>query len=146
MASTKELRLGSAGPTRRGSRFRGCSTFAAFALLLAVIGVYGVMSYLVTQGTHDIGVRMALGAQRRTIVGLVLRQGLAMTALGIGAGLVGAAALTRVMAALLFGVSATDAATFSAVPLLLAAIAALASYIPARRATRVDPVVALREE
>ena len=120
--------------------------FAAFALILAAVGVYGVMSYLVTQGTHDLGVRMALGAQRSSIVRLVVRHGLELTAAGIVAGLIGAAALTRVMANLLFGVSATDLVTFSSVPLLLAAIALLASYLPARRATRVDPVVALREE
>ena len=90
--------------------------FALFALILAVVGVYGVMSHLVTQGTHDIGVRMALGAQRRAIVGMVLRQGMELTGAGIVGGLIGAAALTRVMASLLFGVSATDVLTFSAVP------------------------------
>jgi predicted permease len=120
--------------------------FALFALILAAVGVYGVMSYLVTQGTHEIGVRMALGAQARTVLSLVLRQGLALTGAGIAAGLMGAIVLTRVMASLLFGISATDAVTFSAVPLILAAIACLACYLPALRATRVDPVVALRNE
>ena len=120
--------------------------FAVFALLLAAVGVYGVMSYLVTQGTHDIGVRMALGAQRSSILGLVVRQGLELTGVGIVLGLIGAAALTRVMASLLFGVSAMDVVTFSAVPLILAVTAAFACYLPARRATRVDPVIALREE
>ncbi|HYN07799.1 MAG TPA: ABC transporter permease [Vicinamibacterales bacterium] len=120
--------------------------FAAFALILAIVGVYGVMSYLVTQGAHDIGVRMALGAQRGNIVLMVLRQGMELTGAGVVVGLIGAAVLTRVMASLLFGVSATDAMTFSAVPLILIAIALLASFIPARRATRVNPVVALRDE
>ena len=120
--------------------------FALFALLLAIVGVYGVMSYLVSQGTHDIGVRMALGAQRSSIVGLVLRQGMALTVVGIVAGLIGAALLTRVMASLLFGISTTDLVTFSAVPLILATIAVIASYLPALRATRLDPVIALRDE
>ena len=122
------------------------SAFALFALILAAIGVYGVMSYLVTQSTRDIGVRVALGAQRGNIIGMVVRQGMELAVVGIAAGLIGAAVLTRVMASLLFGVSATDAATFSAVALVLALIAMLATYIPAQRATKVDPIVALREE
>jgi putative ABC transport system permease protein len=120
--------------------------FAAFALLLAAVGIYGVMSYLVTQSTHDLGVRVALGAQPGNIIGLVVRQGMELVATGILAGLAGSAALTRVMASLLFSVSATDAATFSAVAAILAAVAFAATVIPARRATRVDPMVALREE
>ena len=120
--------------------------FALFALLLAIVGVYGVMSHLVTQGAHDIGVRMALGAERGRILTMVLRQGMELTGAGIVVGLAGAALLTRVMASLLFGVSTTDLATFSVVPIVLIATAALASYIPARRATRVDPVTALRDE
>ncbi|WP_348264622.1 ABC transporter permease [Telmatobacter sp. DSM 110680] len=120
--------------------------FAAFAMLLAAVGLYGVMSYLVTQSTHDIGILVALGARRENIVALVVQQGMRLTLIGIFAGLIGAAALTRVIASLLYGVSATDAATFLAVPVLLAAVAFAATVIPAWRASSVDPMVALREE
>jgi ABC-type antimicrobial peptide transport system permease subunit len=120
--------------------------FAAFALLLAGVGLYGVMSYLVTQSTRDIGVRVALGARPGDIIGLVVRQGMELLVLGVMAGLAGAAALTRVMASLLFGISTIDAATFAVVPALLAAVAFAATVIPAMRATRVDPIVTLREE
>jgi putative ABC transport system permease protein len=120
--------------------------FAVFALVLAAVGVYGVMSYLVAQGTHDIGVRMALGADTGNIVALVVRQGMALGGIGIAAGLIGAALVTRVMSSLLFGVSAHDGVTFSAVVVILAAAAFAATVIPARRATKVDPMVALREE
>jgi predicted permease len=122
------------------------AAFASFAMLLAAVGLYGVMSYLVNQSTRDIGVLMALGARSGDVIKLVLRQGMQLAAIGIAAGLAGAALLTRVMASLLFGVSATDAATFSAVAALLAAVAFAATIIPAWRTTRVDPVVALREE
>ena len=122
------------------------SAFAVFALILAAVGVYGVMSYLVTQSTHEIGVRIALGAQHSTIVRQVLRRGMELALIGIAAGLVGAIGLTRVMASLLFGVGATDTVTFSAVTLILAMVSLLATYLPAMRATLVDPVVALREE
>jgi putative ABC transport system permease protein len=122
------------------------AAFAAFAMLLAAVGLYGVMSHLVTQNTHDIGVLMALGARPGDILGLVLRQGMELAVIGISVGLVGAVALTRVMASLLFKVSTTDAATFGGVPVLLAAVAFAATVIPAWRTTRVDPVVALREE
>jgi predicted permease len=122
------------------------AAFAGFAMLLAAVGLYGVMSYLVTQNTHDIGVLMALGARPGDILGLVLRQGMELAVIGIVAGLAGAFALTRVMASLLFGVSTMDAATFGGVPVLLAAVAFAATAIPAWRTTRVDPVVALREE
>jgi putative ABC transport system permease protein len=120
--------------------------FALFALLLAAVGIYGVMSYLVTQSTHDIGVRVALGAGPGNIIGLVVREGMQLVGIGIVAGLLGAMALTRVMSTLLFGVSARDGLTFGAVALLLALVALAATVIPARRATRVDPMVALREE
>jgi predicted permease len=120
--------------------------FAVFALLLASVGLYGVMSYLVTQSTHDIGILLALGARPGNIIGLVVRQGMQLTLIGIIAGLTGAAALTRVIASLLFGVSTRDVATFLAVPVLLAAVAFAATVIPALRATSVDPLVALREE
>jgi predicted permease len=120
--------------------------FAVFALLLASVGLYGVMSYLVTQSTHDIGILLALGARPENIIGLVVRQGMQLTLIGILAGLTGAAILTRVIASLLFGVSSTDVATFLAVPVLLAAVAFAATVIPALRATSVDPLVALREE
>ena len=120
--------------------------FAAFALLLAAVGLYGVMSYLVTQSTHDIGILVALGARRENVLALVVRQGMQLTLVGILAGLIGAAALTRVIASLLFGVSAMDIATFLTVPALLALVALAATAIPAWRASGVDPMVALREE
>jgi len=122
------------------------SAFASFALLLAAVGLYGVMSYLVSQSTRDIAVRMALGARPGAILGMVVRQGMELAAVGILAGLAGAAAVTRVMGSLLFEVGATDATTFAAVPGILAAVAFAATAIPALRATRVDPTVALREE
>ncbi|MGB7232491.1 MAG: ABC transporter permease [Candidatus Acidiferrum sp.] len=120
--------------------------FAVFALLLAAVGLYGVMSHLVSQSTHDLGVLVALGARPANIVKLVVRQGMELAGVGILAGLAGAFALTRVMTSLLFGVSTMDAVTFGSVPLLLAAVAIAATAIPAWRATRVDPMVALREE
>jgi predicted permease len=120
--------------------------FAGFAMLLAAVGVYGVMQWLVSQSTRDIGVRIALGAQPANILGLVVRQGMELAAIGIVGGLIGAVALTRAMASLLFGVTATDPATFIAVALILGVVAFIATVIPARQAIGVDPMVALREE
>ena len=120
--------------------------FAGVALTLAAVGIYGVMSYSVAQRTHEIGIRMALGAQTGAVLKLAVGYGLKLVIAGIAIGLIAAFALTRVMSTLLFGVTATDATTFTLISLLLIAVAALASYIPARRATKVNPIVALRYE
>ncbi|MDE3165184.1 MAG: FtsX-like permease family protein, partial [Acidobacteriota bacterium] len=117
---------------------------AAIALLLSLIGIYGVIGYSVAERTREIGIRMALGADRAGILGLVLRQGLAPAAAGIAFGLAASLALTRLLAGLLYRVSAVDPLTYIGGPLLFAAAALLAAWLPARRATRIDPVDALR--
>jgi putative ABC transport system permease protein len=122
------------------------AVFAALALLLAAIGIYGVMAYAVAQRTAEIGVRMALGAGRREVFGLIVGDGLKLAAAGIGVGLILSLALSRTIRTLLFGVAAADPLTFGATTALLVAVAAVASVIPAHRAARVDPIVALRME
>ncbi len=130
------------------SRFymRLMEIFAAIAVLLAAVGIYGMMAYFVSERTREIGIRIALGAQRGNVLGMVAKLGLKLTLIGIVIGIALAIGLTRLIAKLLFGVSATDPITFAAVAMVLAAVALLACYIPARRATRVDPMVALRYE
>jgi putative ABC transport system permease protein len=122
------------------------SIFASVALVLAVIGIYGVVSYSVTQRTHEIGIRAALGANSGNIMGLVLRGGMAPVVLGLVLGLAGVFGLTRLVSSLLFGVGEHDPITIAAVALILAAVALIACYIPAQRAAKVDPSVALRCE
>ncbi len=143
--NTMDQRLHFSLARRRFSMFL-LGAFAVIASILAAIGIYGVMSYSVTRRTHEIGIRVALGARSGSILTLVIRQGFVLASIGIGVGLIGAFLLTRVMSSLLFEVSATDPFTFVATPLLLASVSLLASYIPARRAARVDPMVALRCE
>lgn len=132
--------------SRRGFTMTLLAMFAVVALILAVVGIYGVISYSVTQRRHEIGVRLALGAEKMSILKLIIGQGMKLALVGIGVGLAAAVALTRLLSTLLYGISATDLATFLSTPLILIAVAFLASYIPARRATKLDPMIAIRNE
>jgi len=132
-----------AGPRSTTSIF---VLFAALAVLLGAVGIYGVISYSVAQRTREIGIRMALGAKRSEVLRMVLRQSTFLALAGVAVGLIGALLLTRGMASLLYGVGAADPATYAGVSFLLISVALAASYLPARRAMRVDPVVALRYE
>ena len=122
------------------------SVFALVALLLAAIGIYGALAYNAAQRSHEIGIRIALGAQKRDVLWLIVRQGLALALIGVALGLAAALALTRVLQNLLYDMSVTDPATFVSIALLLLGVACVASFIPARRATKVDPMDALRCE
>jgi ABC-type antimicrobial peptide transport system permease subunit len=140
----EEVVSAAVAPARWSATLLG--TFAAVALVMAVLGVFGVLSFLVTQRTRELGIRLALGASTSAVQRLVVGRGLAIAALGIGIGLLGSYGVTHFMTALLYGVTPTDPVTFAGVSLVLFSAAAVASYLPARRATRVDPMIALRAD
>jgi putative ABC transport system permease protein len=143
--STMDQLLGNSLAQRRLTLFL-LASLAALALLLAAVGIYGVISYAVRQRTHEFGIRLALGAQTRDVLTLILKEGLKLTLIGIGLGLAAAFALTRWLDSLLFGVRPTDALTFGAIAVALLSVVLLACWIPARRATKVDPMITLRSE
>src|SRR5205807_8748703 len=140
----EQILSGQVAPRRFNAILLG--SFAALGLLIAVVGIYGVISYSVSQRTHEIGVRMALGAQSREVIKLVIKQGMTLALAGVATGLTGALAITRVMSSLLYGVKPTDATTYGGLSLLLVVVACLACLVPARRAAKVDPMEALRYE
>ena len=142
---TMDERIGRSLASRRFSMAL-LALFAGLALTLAAVGIYGIVAYFVTERTHEIGVRVALGAQRRDVMAMVVGQGMTMTLLGTAIGIAASAALARLMSSLLFGVSAVDPATFVGIPVLLVVVALAACYVPARRAMRVNPLQTLRSE
>jgi len=139
-----EIRAESVAPERLNLTL--LSLFAGIALVLAIVGIYGVMSYSVTQRTHEIGIRMAIGARPVDVFKMILGHGMKLALIGVALGLVGAFALTRLMATMLFGVKPTDAPTFAGISVLLISVALLACYLPGRRATKVQPTISLRYE
>ncbi len=142
--SMKDLALESLAPQRVVAL--GLAAFAAVALMLAAVGLYGVIAYSASQRTHEIGIRVALGAGRSQVLRLIVSDGLKLTALGLGLGLTGSIAVARVLSSFLYGVVPNDIAVFSGVSILAAGVALLASYIPARRAACLDAVTALRHD
>ena len=139
-----EIRAESVAPERLNLTL--LSLFAGIALVLAIVGIYGVMSYSVTQRTHEIGIRMAIGARPRDVFKMILGHGMKLALIGVGIGLVSAFGLTRLMETMLFGVNPTDLTTFASISILLITVALLACYLPGRRATKVEPTISLRYE